>query len=179
MQMTADELLHPPHLSDAEVDQFLDQGFLLLGRVAEPSVIDALGVRMNEIMLGKGERYPDMMMSVCPSETGSWDHPATQQTAGFKYATLGYRKIQDLEQDPLFLGYLQSPLFRDITAKLIGEQVGLVRAMYFAKPAASQGKRIDWHQDASVGRGVGSVTVWTALDETTPENVRARPATDQ
>lgn len=29
---------------------------------------------------------------------GLQEHPATVQTIGFKYPTLGYRKIQDLEQ---------------------------------------------------------------------------------
>lgn len=105
--------------------------------------IEELQARIDAIMLGEvGRDSLNLMMSVCPSETGSWDHPATQQTIGWKYATLGYRKIQELEQDDLFRSYVQHDLYRIITSKLIGPKVGIVRAMYFAKPATSGGVRI-------------------------------------
>ena len=144
---------------------------VVLGRCAPLAVIEALGERINELMLGAGAQFPRMMMSVCPSETGSWDHPATRQTEGFKYPTLGYRKIQvclpasvsrclclclvvpdslafawtqGLEEDELFRSWVQHPLWRDVTRHIIGEEVAINRAMYFAKPAATQGVRIDW-----------------------------------
>ena len=163
--------VHPPTLSDAEEAHFTEFGFVLLGRCAPLPETEALGERIDQIMLGDGADFPTMMMSVCPSETGSWDHPATLQTPGFKYPTLGYRKIQGLEQDNTFRSWVRKELFRDITSRLIpGESVCINRAMYFAKPAATEGVRIDWHQDNSAGNGAASVTVWTALDETTLAN---------
>ena len=82
-------------------------------------------------MLGE-VRYDDMLMQLCPS-AGNLD--LSRQTKEFKGSTLKYRKIQDLEQDPLFLGYLQKPLFRDLTAKIVGAEISIFRAMFFNKPA--------------------------------------------
>ena len=136
---------HAPTVSDEELEQFRELGYLPLGRVAPPEVIDGLGERIDQIMMGE-ITIEDMMMSVCPSFSGGWDHEWTKQTKGFKTPCLAYRKICDLEQDDRYLAYLQLPLFRDIARKLIGDRVNLVRAMYFAKPAESGGVRIDWHQ---------------------------------
>jgi len=135
---------HAPTISDAELAHFREHGYCFLGRCAPLADIEALGARIDELMLGAGADYPRMMMSVCPSETGSWDHPATRQTEGFKYPTLGYRKIQGLEEDAVFRSWVRHPLWRDVTRHVIGEHVGINRAMYFAKPAATEGVRIDW-----------------------------------
>ena len=135
---------HAPTISDAELAHFREHGYCFLGRCAPLADIEALGARIDELMLGAGADYPRMMMSVCPSETGSWDHPATRQTEGFKYPTLGYRKIQGLEEDAVFRCWVRHPLWRDVTRHVIGEHEGINRAMYFAKPAATEGVRIDW-----------------------------------
>lgn len=161
---------HAPRISDAELEHFREHGYCFLGRCAPLADIELLGERIDELMMGAGADFPRMMMSVCPSETGSWDHPATQQTAGFKYPTLGYRKIQGLEEDAVFRAWVQHDLWRNVTRRVIGEEVGINRAMYFAKPGATEGVRIDWHQDNSDDQGMGAVTVWTALDKTTLEN---------
>jgi hypothetical protein len=162
--------IHAPRISEAELEHFREHGYVFLGRCAPLGDVERLGERIDELMLGAGAAYPRMMMSVCPSETGSWEHPATQQTPGFKYPTLGYRKIQGLEEDTIFRAWVQGCLWRDVTRRLIGEQVGINRAMYFAKPARTEGVRIDWHQDNSGDQGIGAVTVWTALDKTTLAN---------
>ena len=60
----------------------------------------------------------------CSESNRMWNRCDSQsQTKEFKGSTLKYRKIQDLEQDPLFLVYMQKALFRDLTAKIIGEHV--------------------------------------------------------
>ena len=148
--MAAAEGAAPEALTDEQVDFFLDQGYLKLGKVIPDSVLEQLGERIESMMLGDADvPYDKMMFSVCPSQTGSWDDPASRQTYGHKGASLNYRKICDLERDEVYRGFAQQPLFRDITRRLIGEKVGLVRNMYFAKPAETNGVRIDWHQVSS------------------------------
>lgn len=181
-------------LTDDQVGFFLEQGYLKLGKVIPDSVLDSLGERITALMMREAHDVPyeKMMFSVCPSQTGSWDDPASRQTYGHKGPTLNYRKICDLERDQVFRSFAQQPLFRDITRRLIGERVGLVRTMYFAKPAETSGVRIDWHQvcrlclilainhraharlaepqDKPPDPAPRAVTIWTALDDTTPEN---------
>src|SRR5688572_17804838 len=139
------ELRAEATLSPQERTQFDEQGYVLLGRVATDPEIDALCERIDEIMLGK-VKYEGMRMQLCPSfEQGS---QTTRFTEGFKQSTLKYRKIQDLEEDPLFRAYMQAPAFRAITAQLIGERVAVFRAMFMNKPSGG-GTRLQWHQDGA------------------------------
>jgi len=162
------EHLHPPCFSAAEREAFWDQGYVRLGHVAPPAEIEALCRRIDDIMLGR-VRYERILMQLCPS---AGKPELSVQTKEFKGASLQYRKIQDLEQDPLFRAYLQKPLFREITRQILGEEVSLMRAMFFNKPAG-QGVPIGWHQDGAGGWGLTippRVTIWTALDPTTLAN---------
>ena len=73
-------------------------------------------------------------------------------TTGLSLRTLDYRRIDELHLDPLFLAYMQHPLFRDLTRRRIGEDVSVFRSMFMNKPA-SKGTELPWHQD--VGKGWG------------------------
>jgi ectoine hydroxylase-related dioxygenase (phytanoyl-CoA dioxygenase family) len=105
------------------------------------------------------------------SATGEYGD-AGDQTNGFKGATLNYRKIQGLEFDPVYLQYVQRPVFRDICARLLGPQtdVSVFRAMFMNKPA-NRGTWLPWHQDGwnFLDRDP-LITVWTALDPATVQN---------
>ena len=160
--------LHPPTLSASECEAFHEQGYLRLGKAAPVAQIQAMCKRIDEIMLGK-VRYDRMLMQLCPS---AGNPELSRQTREFKGSSLKYRKIQDLEQDPIFLTYIQLPLFYHITRRFIGERVSVFRSMFFNKPA-EQGVLINWHQDGSGGWGVNirpKITIWTALDATSVAN---------
>lgn len=160
--------LHAPTLTGEEMKRFQEEGYVRLGKVAPDEQIEALCQRIDDIMLGN-VRYENMLMQLCPS-AGAPD--LSRQTKTFKGSTLKYRKIQDLEQDQLFLAYMQHLLFRDLTRKIVGEEISVFRAMFFNKPA-EQGVLINWHQDGAGGWGLDippMITVWTALDPTSVAN---------
>ncbi len=99
------------------------------------------------------------------SMTGEYDK-AGPQTYGHKGSHLNYRKIQDLETDPLFLRFMQRPLFRHICSRVYGMHVpiGSFRAMFMNKPVG-RGTWLPWHQDRWVALDRDPLlTVWTALD---------------
>jgi ectoine hydroxylase-related dioxygenase (phytanoyl-CoA dioxygenase family) len=86
--------------------------------------------------------------------------------------TLSYRRIDDLEQDPLFLAYIQHPLFEQIARRYVGDQVSVFRSMFMNKPAHWE-QTLPWHQDVGEGWGIDTnpiATVWTALDDATKAN---------
>lgn len=149
--------------------RFFETGYLRLGRVVPQEAIQTLCDRIDDIMLGR-VRYEGLPMQL-DSATGSYgDVPA--QSRSFEVATLTYRRVDDLQRDPLFLAYMQHPLFRQITARLIGPDVSIFRAMFMNKPA-NRGTVLPWHQDIGIGWGLDAnpiVTIWTALDEATAEN---------
>ena len=158
-------------LSDAQWQQFENDGYLHLGQVATNEALADLQQRMDEIMLGTAPVDFERMMMQLDSTTGRYEDMGPQ-TKGHKGATLNYRKIQDLEFDPLFLTYMQHPLFEEICARAYGEDAGIAcfRAMFMNKPAG-YGTLLPWHQDrwSSLDRDP-TITVWTALDPATKAN---------
>lgn len=159
-------------LTPSHLREFDELGFLRLGPVASDAEIEALCARIDAIMLGEF-RYDAMMMQLEPSAHGRSD-----QSRGFKGPTVAYRKIQDLDLDPVFRSYMSKPLFQTITRLLIGDVVAVYRAMFMNKPAGG-GSELRWHQDGTDWRNASSpwgltmapkVTIWTALDQATIEN---------
>lgn len=158
-------------LTDRQWEDYRREGYLRLGRLLDDEGLTALQQRIDAIMLGTAAIDYDRLLMQLDSETGAYD-AAGPQTRGHKGATLNYRKIQDLEWDPLFLAYLQRPLFRDICARAHGPdaRVACYRAMFMNKPAG-HGTVLPWHQDrwSDLDRDP-EITIWTALDPATRAN---------
>ena len=152
---------------DQHHEQFMTQGYLRLGQLLSDAELGALQQRIDEIMLGR-VRYPNMRFQLNPDTP---DGKAIR-TVGNQNATLAYRRIDDLEQDPLFLAYMKHPLIRQITRRYIGENVSVFRSMLMNKPAQS-GTVLPWHQDVGTGWSIDTnpiVTVWMGLDAATVDS---------
>lgn len=158
-------------LTQAQWQQYERDGYLKLGKLLDDQQLQTLQDRIDAIMLGKAKIPYDRLLMQLDSETGKYED-AGEQSKGFKGATLNYRKIQDLELDPVFLRYMQQPIFRHICARVYGQEtpVDCFRAMFMNKPA-QKGTFLPWHQDrwTSLDRDP-LITVWTALDPATIEN---------
>ncbi|MFT5365333.1 MAG: phytanoyl-CoA hydroxylase [Candidatus Latescibacterota bacterium] len=153
----------------AQQAQFMEQGYLRLGKVLSSEGLAVLQERIDAIMLGE---IPYKKMQFQLDGTTNEYGKMEPNTAGNKGPSLAYRRITGLEQDPLFLAYMQHPVFRAITQHYIGGHVSVFRAMFMNKPA-NQGTVLPWHQDIGEGWGLDQnpiVTVWTALDNAVPEN---------
>lgn len=164
--------------------RFYDQhGYVVLGRVATDEQHEALCRRIDQIMLGTVKVDYDKMLMQEDSDSGDY-HELGEQTKGHKGAHLNYRKIQELEFDPLFLRYMQHPLFKDACAHVYGRDAAIAcrRAMFMNKPA-QRGTNLVWHQDlwSKTFATPPLLTVYTALDAATRENgcVRLIPASHQ
>jgi phytanoyl-CoA hydroxylase len=148
--------------SDRHHARFMEQGYLRLGQVLSPDDLAAIQQRIDDIMLGR-VRYANMRFQLDPTVADA-DTPSRMMR--HQISTLDYRRIDDLEQDPLFLAYMQRPLFGQIARRYIGDQIAVFRSMFMNKPAGL-GTALGWHQDVGVGWKIDTnpiVTVWTALD---------------
>ncbi|MCS6829592.1 MAG: phytanoyl-CoA dioxygenase family protein [Armatimonadota bacterium] len=170
------------YITDEQWCEYFKNGYLRLGKVMSDEELDQMRQRIDDIMLGRANIDYDRLLMQLDSETGRYED-APEQTLGFKGATLNYRKIQNLEYDPVFLRYMQKPLFREICATVYGAHapIACYRAMFMNKPA-QKGTVLPWHQDAGLQWGLDRdpvVTIWTALDPATKENgcVRVVPGT--
>ena len=148
--------LHAPTLSDSELEHFHREGYILLGKVASPAHIEAMCERIDDIMMGRVVLPNPMLFQLCPSaeDLPQFAEHGSAQTKVWKGPTLRYRKIQDLEQDPLYLEYMSLPVFRDVTRKIVAEKVSLYRTMFFNKPAMLD--------DATKSRGASGVVINSA-----------------
>ncbi len=157
-------------ITDAQWQDYEEKGWLRLGKMAAGQ-LQKLQDRIDAIMLGKADLNYDRLLMQLDSATGAYED-AGEQTMGFKGARLDYRKIQELEHDPIFREYLVDPVFQDICARSYGPDtpVALFRAMFMNKPA-NRGTFLPWHQDrwTSLDRDP-LITVWTALDPATKAN---------
>jgi phytanoyl-CoA hydroxylase len=156
-------------LSPDELSFFKENGYLRLGQVMAGSELADLRERIDAIMLGQ-VAYEGMFFQL-DTATGVYED-LSHGPRGFQGPTLNYRKIQDLEKDPLFLAYMQHPRFRGITRQLVGEEVSVYRAMFMNKPAG-RGTVLPYHQDGGSQWHLDRerfITVWTALDDATVEN---------
>jgi len=158
------------NLTNQQWQTFEGQGYVRLGPVGSDEDLYGLQQRIDEIMMGTAALPYERVMMQLDSTTGAYeDMPA--QTMGHKGATLAYRKIQGLEFDPLFLKYMQKPLFRNICERVYGKGIPIscFRAMFMNKPA-NQGTHLPWHQDLfpHLNRPP-EATVWMAMDPSTIE----------
>ena len=157
-------------ITDVQWKHYREEGYARIGRVVTDGELSALQSRIDDIMLGKAPLDYDRMLMQLDREPGA--KGPGPQTDGHKGPTLSYRKIQSLEFDPLFLSYMQKPVFREACAKVYGEEtpVACYRAMFMNKPAG-EGTQLNWHQDrwSHLDREP-LLTIYTALDPATEEN---------
>ncbi|MEM1211121.1 MAG: phytanoyl-CoA dioxygenase family protein [Planctomycetota bacterium] len=158
-------------LTETQWLEYVDQGYLRLGRLLDGERLASLQDRINQIMLGTADVDYDRMLMQEDSETGEYAD-AKEQSPGHKGSHLNYRKIEQLEFDRVFLELMQEPIFEYLCNRIYGVHVpvGCFRAMFMNKPA-NRGTFLPWHQDRwkYLDRDP-LLTVWVALDPATREN---------
>lgn len=158
-------------LTDSQWDQYQIDGYLRLGHILTDDQLTALQQQIDDIMMGTASINYDLIMMQLDRDPARGNKPGPQ-TNGHKAATLAYRKIQGLEFDPLFLDFMQHPLFQNICERTYGEDADIdcFRAMFMNKPAG-EGTELVWHQDRwkDLDRDP-LITIWTALDPATVAN---------
>lgn len=148
----------------AQWASFNAEGYLRLGTVATPAMLASLQQRIDEIMLGTAPVDYKRMLMQLDSADGAYES-AGVQNKGFKGETLNYRKIEQLEEDPIFLAYMQLPIFAEIARHIYGDvPISAFRAMFMNKPA-HRGTHLPLHQDhwRALDRNP-LITIYTALD---------------
>lgn len=150
---------------------YTTDGYLRFGKLLSPDGLAQLQQRIDAIMMGEADVDYDAMLMQLDSTTGAYGD-AGVQSRGHKGATLNYRKIEQLEQDPVFLRFIQHPAFKQACARVYGGHVPIAvfRSMFMNKPAG-QGTKLPWHQDRWTDLDRDPlITIYTALDPATREN---------
>ena len=155
-------------LTEAQVQQFEAEGYLALGQVASDDQLAELRQRLDDLTLGSlhNERIQYQIEPALREKLGA--------SKGYTYVgpSPHYRKLTQLDQDPLFREYFCHPRFLSLLERLLGPDVTISRAFALLKPAYD-GSPLRWHQDAGPGHPAEPgrfCTIWTAMDEAQVEN---------
>ena len=149
-------------------EHFEKHGYVTLGSLLSTSELSGLQRRAEDLMMGD-VTIPGVTFQL---DGRTEEYKLESRTVGPSKKSLDYRRLDELHNDPLFLEYMQNPVFQQLTRHYIGENVSIFRSMFMNKPA-SKGTELPWHQDVGVGWGIDSTpatTVWTALDDATIES---------
>ncbi len=150
-------------LRDA-IDHYREHGWARLGVLADEATLSALRARADDIMLGRVAPEGFFFQHDAPS--GRYED--LEFGAGWVGPSLGYRKIEKLERDPLFRAWLENPCFERVVRAVVGDDVAIYRATLFSKAAEGGGSALPWHQDGGSFWGLDrtpELQLWTALDD--------------
>jgi phytanoyl-CoA hydroxylase len=145
------------------IGAYAEEGFARLGPVLSDEAASALRARADDLMLGRVV-YPGLFFQH-DAATGRYDD--LEFGKGWQGPSLGYRKMEKLEKDPLFMAWIGNPLFARVARAIVGDAVSIYRAVLFTKPA-SGGSELPWHQDGGRFWGLDRdpvLQIWTALDD--------------
>ena len=148
---------------DGPLEELDRLGYARLGRVLSEAGLASLRERAEQLMLGE-VCHPGMFFQLDASTGRYEDAPLG---LGWQGPSLSYRKLEKLELDPRFRGWLENALFERIARTLIAGDVALYRAILFNKGSAG-GSDIPWHQDGGALWGLSEppeLQIWTALDD--------------
>jgi len=152
---------------EAPLEQLRRDGYARLGRVLSDTGARRLRTRADDLMLGR-VAYPGLFFQH-DSKTGRYED--LERGLGWIGPSRSYRKVEKLELDPLFFGFVENPLFARIAANVLGAEVTLYRAVLWNK-APHGGVDLPWHQDDGRFWGIDrspTLQIWTALDDAPAE----------
>ena len=158
---------------------FQEEGYVVLPPwqvfTKGPAEFKAIQSRLNDIMLGIADVPYDKMMMQLDSSTGRYEDIGAQ-TLGHKGSTTNYRKMQNLDLDPIFMKYLRKDIFQEVCDEIYGDvPISSFRTMFFNKPAstgkASGGTTLPWHQDRWLFLDIDPIiNIYTAFDIASPQS---------
>ena len=140
-------------LSDAEVRQYHDQGYLVPALRLPTAQVDGLREALDRLIRDNPGVRPEKLVSA---------HLAGRGGRANDEGVRGQAAFLELAQDPQIL---------DVVEQLIGPDIILWGCHVFCKPAGD-GHETPWHQDGHYWpiRPLATCTVWVALDASTIEN---------
>ncbi|WP_394850673.1 phytanoyl-CoA dioxygenase family protein [Pendulispora brunnea] len=148
---------------DTAIAHFHEHGYARLGKIADDATLDGLRQRANALMLGEIQ-IPGLFFQL-DSDTGNYDD--LTYGLGYQGPSLDYRKLEKLERDPLYLAWIENPVFERIARAVVGDAVVIYRAIVMNK-SATGGTPLPWHQDGGRFWGLDrepTLQIWTALDD--------------
>ena len=136
-------------LSQAEIDQYHDRGYVVPRFRLDPSRLEVLRAALERVLEKNPQSRPERLVSV----------------------HIGGRNTEGVHGDDEFLALARDTDILDLVEQLIGPDVILWGCQSFCKPGGD-GMEVPWHQDGHYWpiRPLATCTAWVAIDDSTVEN---------
>lgn len=145
-----------PLLTDDQVRQFREDGFLKYGRVLDEAATGALRARLGDVLEGRSAAQPESKRNLL----GDSEQVVIQV-------------VNIWEADDLFREYLYHPAICEMVCQLIGTDVLRVWHDQVQYKPPRVGGPTNWHQDHPywpIIQPADLVSAWVALEDATVEN---------
>lgn len=153
---------------ETALELYRRDGFVHVPAAFDEADIAPVRERMRLLMEGQLDHTPFFFQQ--DSESGRYEDAPLG--VGWVGPSPTYRKIEKLERDPVVFGFLQNPLFREITHAVIAGPAHIYRTILMTKPSqrdhARGGTDLPWHQDGGRLWGLSAdpeLQLWVALDD--------------
>lgn len=143
----------PSRLSPGQIQDYMNDGFVIPHNLAIPREDFAPALKAAEKIIAENAGKPDLIRQ-----------PSLPRREGFPADEGSNHGL------PLFKLCLD-PAILDPVEQLLGPDIMMFYTFIIAKPAGT-GAEVPWHQDGHYSplRPLNGLSVWIALDETSPEN---------
>ena len=153
-------------LTAAQVEEFRQNGFLIIQNMLAPDELEAMRQRADEIARGELPEGSRITRQVEPAIQRGEEMADTYEDSLRKMVKLAV-------EDEVFQAHALRPSIVECMQALLGPDLTLYQDQLFMK-APRVGSRQPYHQDQPAGFYIDPpelmVTCWTALDESTEEN---------
>jgi ectoine hydroxylase-related dioxygenase (phytanoyl-CoA dioxygenase family) len=147
-------------LTEAQIAEFREVGFLKVGRVYSDEEADRLRERMMEVIAGTSRGQAELVRNLKGEEMESPKGVVVQI-------------VNTWQADDMFRTHIYHPVVCQMACELIGTEVLRVWHDQVQYKPARRGGATDWHQDHPywpIIQPADLVSAWVALDDATLEN---------
>ena len=144
-------------LTQAQLTEFNEKGYLKIGRVMSDEKADEMRQRLFDVMEGKSARNPE----------------SNRNLAGEGAVRVVVQIVNIWEADDLFEEHISNPIICEAAAQLMSTDTVRVWHDQVQYKPPFKGGRNEWHQDHPLWpiiQPADLVSAWVALDDATVEN---------
>ena len=151
-------------LTDQQIQEFRDQGFLLIRELIETDLLNRWSDYFEDIVLGNVEPAENTVLMK--------DVMVARGAVQPKFNLHAINKLLNFEDDPNLYGYATHSALLEVVKDLIGDDIYTIVSNVFNKPPDVDGRH-PLHQDLRYFRlrpAEGIVAVWTAISKCTRDS---------
>lgn len=151
-------------LTQAQIDEFDEKGFLKVGRILTDDEVEVLRAELDRVMAGQTQEKPVLMRNLAKGAAGY---------EGAKDEVVVVQIVNIWQASPPFLAHARHPVITEMTAQLCRTRLLRIWHDQIQYKFSKVGGPTHWHQDHPAWPTIQPadlISAWTALDDAEIDN---------